>query len=252
MRNAAAFRRLGWALVAVLLCGCAVEPKISDKSTVYVDNWTRRNNPEVYVQPRHSPPVPMTALMVPFQVTQDIAGGAELGEQVTRIVWQTWSRDRVFPKLLFEPEMRRASTADAVARARAAGVDLAIVGKITYIMSGGTRGNSGVSLTFDAIDVKTGERLWSMAHAGTLETGMTEDFIIFVRKNRMPLEPIYAITSTLAYDMGGMMVKWNYGFKPPAPAGPNPKPSARTDAGTAPQGAAQPASRTLGPGRDLQ
>lgn len=245
MRNAAAFRRFGLALLVVVLCGCSIEPKITAKSTVYVDNWTRRNNPEVYVQPMRSPPVPMTALMVPFQVTQDIAGAPELGAQVTRIVWQTWSRDRVFPKLLFEPEMVRADTAEAVARARTAGVDLAIVGKITYLMSGGTRGDSGVAFSFDAIDVRTGERLWSMAHAGTLEAGRVEDFILFVRKNRMPLSPIYAITSTLAYDTGGMMRNWNYGFKPPVPAGPNPNPAPQAGAPSAPP------VRPLGSGRNL-
>lgn len=234
---------LGICLATV--AACATDLKLTDKSTVYVDNWARRNNPDVYVQPMHSPPVPMTALMVPFQVTQDIAAAPELGEQVTRIVWQTWTRDRVFPKLLFEPDMRLATTAQAVARARAAGVDLAIVGKITYIMSGGTRGDSGVAFSFDAIDVKTGERLWSMAHAGTLEAGRTEDFILFVRQHRMPLDPIYAITSTLAYDMGGMMIKWNYGFKAPPPAGPNPAPPAP---GQPAAGQQQP----LGPGRDIQ
>jgi len=217
--------RLPFLIVCLaLLAGCAIEPKLTDKSVVLVDNWTRRNNPEVYVQPMHSPPVPTTALMVPFQVTQDIAGGQELGEQVTRIVWQTWTRDRVFPKLLFEEQLRNATTPQAVAAARRLGVDLVVVGKITYIMSGGTRGDSGVAFSFDIIDVRTGERLWSMAHAGTIETGLTEDFILFTRRNRMPTDPIYAVTSTLAMDMGGPIIKWNYGYKAPPPAGPNPPP----------------------------
>lgn len=207
-----------------ILAGCAIEPKLTDKSVVLVDNWTRRNNPDVYVQPMHSPPVPATALIVPFEVTQDIAGSQELGEQVTRIFWQTWTRDRVFPKLLFEGRMRSATTPQAVAAARRLGVDLVVVGKITYIMSGGTRGDSGVSLSCDIIDVRSGERLWSMAHAGTLEAGLTEDFILFTRRNRMPADPIYAITSTLAMDMGGTIIKWNYGAKTPPPAGPNPPP----------------------------
>ena len=249
MRISAGLRLVFFGLCVAVVTACATDLKLTDKSTVYTDNWARRNNPDVYVQPMHSPPVPMTALMVPFQVTQDIAGAPELGEQVTRIIWQTWTRDRVFPKLLFEPEMRLATTGQAVARARAAGVDLAIVGKITYIMSGGTQGDSGVAFSFEAIDVKTGERMWSMAHAGTLETGRPEDYILFLRRNRMPLDPIYAITSALAYDMGGMMIKWNYGFKAPPPAGPNPGPA------PAPQqpAAAQPASsQPLGPGRDIQ
>ena len=221
------FSGLAAALCALLLlAGCAIEPKLSDKHTVYIDSWTKRNNPEVYVEPMHAPPGPVSALIVPFQVTQDIAYAPDLGEQLTRVVWQAWTRDRVFPKLLYEANLRNATTPQAVALARKMGVDVVIVGRFTYVMSGGTRGDSGVSFTFDVIDVRSGERLWSMAHAGTMETGLTEDYIIFARKNRMPLDPLTAITSTLAADMGGPMTKWNYGAKVPPPPGPNPVPPA--------------------------
>jgi hypothetical protein len=172
----------------------------------------------------HSPPVPTTALMVPFQVTQDIAGGQELGEQVTRIVWQTWTRDRVFPKLLFEEQLRKRHHAPGRGRGapsrrgpRGGGQD-----HLPHVRRH-ARG-FGVAFSLDIIDVRTGERLWSMAHAGTIEAGLTEDFILFTRRNRMPTDPIYAVTSTLAMDMGGPIIKWNYGYKAPPPAGPNPPP----------------------------
>ncbi len=225
--------RIVFALVLALAAwGCAVNPKIADKSTVYVDAWVKRNNPEVYVEPMRSPPTPASALIVPFQVTQDIASPQELGEQVTRILWQTWTRDRVFPKLQYEADLRYGTTPQAVALARKRGLDLVVAGKITYLMSGGSRGDTGVSLTLDIIDARSGERLWSMAHAGTIETGRTEDYIIFARKNRMPLDPVYAVVSTLAADMGGPVTKWNYGAVPPPPAGPNPPPPAPAGAGS--------------------
>jgi hypothetical protein len=236
-------------LVATVLPGCGIEPKLTDKSVLSVDNWTRRNNPDIYITPMRSPAVPTTALMVPFHVTQDIPAAPELGEQITRIVWQTWTRDRVFPKLLYEPGMRLASTAQAVATARRLGVDLAIVGKITYLMSGGTRGDSGVAFSFEIIDVKSGERLWSMAHAGTMETGLTEDYILIARKNRMPTDPIYAITTTLAADMGGTIINWNYGAKTPPPAAPNPTPAQPQPAQS--QSPSQPQPQSGGAGRNL-
>ena len=93
-------------LAGVWLAGCSVEPKMTDKHTLYIDNWTKRNNPEVYVEPQKAPPVPVSALIVPFQVTQDIPYGQDLGEQLTRVVWQTWTRDRVFPKLLYEANLK--------------------------------------------------------------------------------------------------------------------------------------------------
>ena len=212
--------------VALVLAACAVEPKLTDKHTLYIDSWTKRNNPEVYVEPLKAPPVPVSALIVPFQVTQDIAYAQDLGEQLTRVVWQTWTRDRVFPKLLYEANFKTASTPQAVAMARKMGVDVVVVGKFTYIMSGGTRGDSSVSFTFDVIDARSGERLWSMAHSGLMETGLTEDYVIFARKNRMPAEPLSAITATLAMDMGSPITNWNYGYKAPPPASPNPAPPA--------------------------
>ena len=215
-----------------VLAGCAIEPKISDKSTLYIDNYTRRGNPEVYIEPMRSPPVPVSALIVPFEVTQDMAGSQDLGEQLTRVVWQTWTRDRVFPKILYEASLRGASTPRAVALARKLGLDVVIVGKFTYVLSGGTRGDSGVSFTCDVIDARNGERLWSMAEAGTMETGLVEDYILFARKNRMPTDPLTAITATLAMDMGGTMTKWNYGFVPPPPAPPNPAPPRPAPAGS--------------------
>ena len=216
---------------ALVLAACAVEPKLTDKHTVYIDSWTKRNNPEVYVEPLKAPPVPVSALIVPFQVTQDIAYAQDLGEQLTRVVWQTWTRDRVFPKLLYEANFKTASTPQAVAMARKMGVDVVVVGKFTYIMSGGTRGDSSVSFTFDVIDAQSGERLWSMAHSGLMETGLTEDYVIFARKNRMPAEPLSAITATLAMDMGSPITNWNYGYKAPPPANPNPAPPAVPAAG---------------------
>ena len=218
-------------VLCLLVAACAVEPKLSDKHTVYIDNYTRRASPEVYVEPMRSPPRPTGALIVPFQVTQDIAYPQELGEKLTRIVWQTWTRDRVFPKLIYEANLRNATTPQAVALARKMGVDVVIVGKFTYVMSGGTRGDTGVSFTFDVIDARSGERLWSMAHSGLMETGLTEDYIIFARKNRMPAEPLSAITATLAMDMGSPMTNWNYGYKAPPPASPNPPPPVTPPAG---------------------
>jgi hypothetical protein len=219
-------------LTACFLSACGIDPKISDKSTLFVDSWTKRNNPDVYVEPLRAPTTPLSALIVPFQVTQDMAGSDELGEQLTRIVWQTWTRDRVFPKLIYENHLRNATTPQAVALARKMGIDTVVVGKFTYIMSGGSRGNTGVSFTFDVIDVRNGERLWSMAHGGTMETGITEDYIVFARKNRMPIDPLSGVVATLAMDMGGPITKWNYGFQPPPPANPNPAPPAPRPAGS--------------------
>lgn len=213
------------ALAAVLvLSGCSFEPRLTDQSVLYVDTWVKRNNPEFYVEPLKSPPAPLSALVAPFRVTQDIAAPRELGAELTRILWQTWARDRVFPKLVFEQGLIFAPTPQLVAKARQMGLPLVVTGAVTYIYSGGTRGDSALSLNVEILDAATGERIWSMAHAGRMETGLNEDYILFARKNRMPQEPLQAIVSVLAADLGSRIANWNYGAVPPPPAGPNPAP----------------------------
>ncbi|MFZ5810710.1 MAG: hypothetical protein ACOY4F_01560 [Thermodesulfobacteriota bacterium] len=210
--------------LAVFLTACSVEPRLTSLSIVSIDTWVKRNNPDFYIEPLASPGTPMTALIVPFRVNQNIEYARGLGEQVTKYVWQTWTRDRVFPKFLFEQGAPAMSAAQAVALARKRGVDLAVTGAVTYIISGGTRGDSAVSISMEVFDAASGERLWSMAHGGRIETGQTRDYIFFAKQNRMPEDPIYAVTTVLAADMGGMVTNWNYGHKPPPPAAPNPPP----------------------------
>ncbi len=218
-----ALRLLALALAACL-AACSVEPRLTSLSIVSIDTWVKRNNPDFYVEPLSSPGVPMTALIVPFRVNQNIDFARGLGEQVAKYVWQTWTRDRVFPKFLFEQGAPPMSAAQAVALARKRGVDLAVTGAVTYIISGGTRGDSAVSISMEIFDAASGERLWSMAHGGRIETGQTRDYIFFAKQNRMPEDPIYAVSTVLAADMGGMVTNWNYGHTPPPPASPNPPP----------------------------
>lgn len=208
--------------LTLALSACAVDPKISDRSTLYIDAWVKRNNPQIYVEPMTSPPMPMTAMIIPFEITQDINYPKELGEQITQVFWQTWTRDRVLPKIIYEPRFRYGNLPQAIALARKMGVNLVITGRITYLLAGGTTGNSAVSLSVEAFDVNSGERVWSMADAGTVESSMKEDYIIFFRKNRLPTDPLYAIVSVLAADMGGTVINWNYGYRPPEADGSAP------------------------------
>ncbi len=211
--------------LTLALSACAVEPKVSDRSLVYIDSWVKRNNPQVYIEPISSPPVPQSAMIIPFEVTQDIYYPKELAEQITQVFWQTWTRDRVMPKLIYEPRFRYGTLPQAIALARKMGVNMVITGRITYILAGGSAGNSALSLNVEAYDAATGERVWSMAHAGSVEKGLTEDYILFFRQNRLPMDPLYGIITVLAADMGGTVTNWNYnasGGGAPVPEPPNP------------------------------
>ena len=64
----------------------------------------------------------------------------------------------------------------------------------------------------------------------------------------MPTDPIYAITSTLASDMGGTIINWNYGAnnRKIPPARPNPTPPAPVSPQQPPQGQGQPMGQPAG------
>ncbi len=215
-------------LLTLLVAACAVDPKISNWSDVYIDAWVKRNNPQVYVIPTSSPPMPYSALIVPFNISQEIYAPKALGAQLTKIVWQAWAADRVFPKLLYNDKLVDATPAAAIALGRKMGVNMVVTGTVTYLLAGGTRGSTAVSLELEGYDTATGERLFAMAHSGRIDTPMKEDYILFFRKYRLPQDPVYAIVSLLAQDMGATLTNWNYGYQPPEPdeegevAPPNP------------------------------
>jgi hypothetical protein len=209
--------------LAVSLTACSVEPRLTSQSIVSIDAWVKRNNPDFYIEPLVAPGTPMSALIVPFRVNQNIeyAGAWVSSDQVCLA---DLDARPVFPKFLFEQGAPAMSAAQAVALARKRGVDLAVTGAVTYIISGGKRGDSAVSISMEIFDAASGARLWSMAHGGRIETGQPRAYIFFAKQNRMPEDPIYAVTTVLAADMGGMVTNWNYGHKPPPPAAPNPPP----------------------------
>ncbi|WP_051261311.1 hypothetical protein [Desulfovibrio inopinatus] len=197
-------------LLTMLISACAIQPAIDSQTTVYVDNWVKRNHPQIYVQPMGPPPGPYSALILPFRVTQDIDYSRSLGTQITEMFWQAWTGQGVFPTLYYDRTREYINIEQAIAEGRRMGVNAVVVGDITYLMSGGSRGETGVSLKVDIFDVSSGQRIWSMAHAGRMEAGLNQDYILFRKVDRMPLDPVYSIVTVLARDMGDLIKNWNF------------------------------------------
>ncbi|MBF0481366.1 MAG: hypothetical protein HQK81_10665 [Desulfovibrionaceae bacterium] len=197
-------------LLLLGLIACAMEPRLTSLSIVYLDAYVKRESPAVYVQPTKAPPAPLKALIIPFTVGQDIASAKSIGTQITEIFWQGWNKDQVFPTLLYDTSLDYKTPEQIMLIARDRGVDLVVNGNITHVLAGGTQGDSMVGLNLQILDVKTGSRIWHMAQAGRMEPGMQHDFIIAMTRNRMPTDPIYAIVSCLAADTGDIIKNWNY------------------------------------------
>lgn len=199
--------------LAVFLPACALDPKLSEQSVVYVDVHVKRNNPSVFVQPMNAPSRPFKAVVLPFAVQQDVYNARHLSKQLTEIFANTWNQDQVFPTLFYEPSMEGLSTEQAILVGRDRGADCVIVGRLAYILAGGTRSDSAVSLSFEIFDVNTSQRIWSMSQAGRMDPDRSSDFVLFKRESRMPQDPLWSIMTALAHDTGGPIKKWNTGLQ---------------------------------------
>ncbi|MFZ5427593.1 MAG: hypothetical protein ACOZEN_11515 [Thermodesulfobacteriota bacterium] len=197
--------------LAALLSGCAYEPKMAEQSVVHVDIHVKRNNPSVFVQPQNAPTRPFKAVVLPFAVQQDIANARHISKQLTEVFANTWMQDQVFPSVFYESAMEGLSVEQAILVGRDRGADCVVLGRYSYILAGGTRSDSAVSLSFEIFDVNTGQRIWSIAQSGRMDPDRSADFILFKRESRMPQDPLWTIMTALAHDTGGPIKKWNTG-----------------------------------------
>lgn len=208
-------------LAALTLCSCAVEGDFANTPTLYVDEMVNRAwSPEVYVEPQGPPMQPLTAVLFPLRLRQQFSNAGGLSDEMTRVLWNVWLRDRVFPGLAFA----EGETWHGFDRAvpKAGNADLIVGGDITHIMFGGASGTTEISLRLEIYDAATGTLLWSMAHAGQLRNAKTGDFILVTKKSRLPAEPVQAIMAALAEDMGKPVGRWNNGQPEEDPEAPSP------------------------------
>ena len=201
------------AVLAALTASCAFDPKLAEQSTLYVDVHVKRNNPSVFVQPMNAPTRPFKAVVLPFTVQQDITNARHLSKQLTEVFANTWMQDQVFPAVFYEPSQDGLSSEQAILVGRDRGADCVVVGRLAYILAGGTRSDSAVSLSFEIFDVNSGQRIWSMSQAGRMDPDRSSDFVLFKRESRMPQDPLWSIMTALGHDTGGTIKKWNTGMQ---------------------------------------
>ncbi len=203
--------------LALSTAGCygpvEVDADIGSTANVSVEEFVERPwQPQVFLHPQEkSPPRPLNALFFPFRLRQSMGNAGFYGREIARMFWQTWLREKVFPAVEFMENSAWKGGAAAVAEARARGADLAVGGEITQFMSGGTVGDSNLAIRLEIYDAVSGALIWSVAHAGQMRNRTTQDYILFTKTSKLPADPLYAITSALAWDLSKPVKEWNYG-----------------------------------------
>ena len=181
---------------------------------VQLNNWVRRQPPQVYVRPNISPASPPTALMVPLRVTQEIRDPVTLSRNLSRTFWQGWLNQKAFSVLEYAYDAQPYDPKRALALGKQKGADLVVGGYITHYLDGGHTGSSSVSISIEIWESATGILLWSLAQAGLLEYQSAHDFYLFQVRTRQPVDPPSAILQLLAAEMGQMMHDWAHNVPP--------------------------------------
>ncbi len=208
-------RLCGLALCALLLAACAeVQPRLTESSKVVIDQRVATSPLHIYVKPRNAPMRGLTAVYIPFRVTQNLEQPRLIGDQVMGAFRQVWMENELFATQVTLGDAFYHSQADACRLGREKGADLVITGEISHYLDGGSNSDSSVSLRIDIMDTASGEMLWSMAQAGRMERVLTEDYIWFRRTYRMPESAVAAIVRRIAENMALPVREWSdrYGF----------------------------------------
>ncbi len=217
------------------LAGCAnqsgpvgVDIDLAGERTVYVNKHVELGPLQVYVHPDGEPPVPPRALFVPLRMTQRMEYAQQTGHNISRLIWQTWLQEQVFPTLEFAAMSTPYRPDLALSLAARKGADMVVGGYITHFLDGGTMGDTNVSITVEAYDVKTGNLMWSMAQGGRMQRDHVADYLLFAVKTRLPSDPAAAVTTALAADMAVAVRNWVNGEGEGPEKGPwyNPDPGA--------------------------
>ncbi len=202
--------------ITLLAAGCAtqqsrsvaVQLDFASQPTVYVNTFIERNAPQVFVYPTASPENPPKALFYPLTLVQRMENASVVGQGISRIVWQTWLQEQVFPVLEFAQIKETYTPERALALGRVMGADVVVGGYITHLIDGGTAGNSEASLSLEIYDVPSGNMIWSMGSGGFIQKDKVSDYLLFAVKAKMPSDPLAAVITTLSADMGRVVSNW--------------------------------------------
>lgn len=198
------------------LTGCATTQFIDDSTnfelasqpTFYRNHWVRLSPAEVHIEPLHEATYAPKVLFMPFRVTQDMEHARTAGYSASRTVWQTWTGMQIFPTMEFtgDPTPYRRDMAVMLGRKR--GADLVIGGFVTYLYPGGTAGDTQIALQVEGIDTHSGQVVWSLSQSAAMPASTKKDYLLFAVREKMPSDPLYMCTKSIASDLGRYVKRW--------------------------------------------
>ncbi|WP_456324227.1 hypothetical protein [Desulfonauticus submarinus] len=175
---------------------------------VYGPPMVQKSCAPLYFYPQKTAKISQsTAIFFPFycgQQPRDFQFETRMGQ----IFFRIWQGEKIFPKSFFiNQHLHSKKEALNIASKRNA---FAVIGEITYVLDGGSLGESVLSLHLEIYSPK-GELLWSLSHAGRIDNPGSIDWYIIKRQILMPEDGLSYLISTLALDLARPIYAWTRG-----------------------------------------
>lgn len=193
--------------LALTACG-HVDMAINDQPRIYRDAPIQRTPLHISVQPQERTYAPVKALLYPPWVSQPNRDAKTVSKSLGRVLAQTWNGQQVFPVLVYDEDLVYRTPEKAVAAARARGADVVITSVVPYFYDGGGLDSSGASIRLEIRETKTGQVIFAMEQAASIEAHIVNDWVLWSQRTRLPASPMQAMFATMAQDMAVPLSSW--------------------------------------------
>lgn len=203
---------LGLVVFFASACGASRDSlsfDLASQPTYYQDAKVQHGNPQVIVSPTTQPNRQLTALMVPFRLTQQSTEAKQIGRDVSRLFWQVFLSEQIFPIIEYDENAQPYRADYSQRQGVRKKAELVIGGHITQYYSGGAQGVSSLSVTVEIWDLATGNLIWSVSQAASLDPTGYNDYIVMGTRKRVPADPMWMISTTAARDIARVVGAWS-------------------------------------------
>lgn len=146
-----------WVALAMLAAGCSLRDQ---RSTLYVE--PRTGSPVVYIHPLQNTFDEASVGVLPFSVPENVPPAQ--GVQVAALFKDVLLGKRAFP-VVRQLGQGYGDLDEALARGKAAKVDLVLAGRVNYALAATELGGGRVSVSVRLLNVHSGNTVWYIEQA---------------------------------------------------------------------------------------
>lgn len=149
-----------------------------------------------------------TALFVPLGLVQNNRDHEAISRGVSRLIYESFLQEQTFAVLEYNDYLIPYRTEDMLPAAREKGAEYLIGGVINQYYDGTGTGDSRFAMQLFVYQVDSGDLMWSLNHSGVLPYKSDAHYGLFKIKNRMPVNPMTTLISTVGDELAKLIHYW--------------------------------------------